>query len=129
MTRKPFDAPLMARSGRSAFLEGAARLNAIARPGEQNGDMPFTAAQDRLTAVSPDETWNRRFMSMAIGPATNTLSHAPAEAPLARPDLVLKEDLAPARKSLARPDKPGPIGAAIGKPPRRSLLSRMLGGR
>ncbi|HTQ12325.1 MAG TPA: hypothetical protein VMH86_00515 [Rhizomicrobium sp.] len=116
---------LIDTSRRSAFLDGAARLNAIARPGEQNGESPFVAAQDRLTAVSPDEVWNRRFMSMAIGPATTTFAATP---PAARPEPSAMEERAPAR-TLARPEKPGPIGAAIGKPIRRSLLSRMFGRR
>ena len=35
---------LLDKPRRSPFVEGAARMNAIARPGEQNGDVPFVAA-------------------------------------------------------------------------------------
>lgn len=122
MTKKtPKDAPLASGPSRSAFADSAARLNAIARPGEQSGDAPFAAAAGRIAAISPDETWNRRFMSAAIGPA-----QAIPAVPM--PKLVPQQEFAPTR-SAAKPEKPGPIGAAIGKPIRRSLLSRVFGGR
>ena len=115
---------------RSAFVEGAARLDRIARPGEQNGEAPapLQAAADRMAAISPDETWAKRFMSMGIGPER---SSALANPPIPRPKLAPKEQAAPApqmSRRLARSEKPMPIGAQIGKPARRSLLARLLRG-
>jgi hypothetical protein len=111
---------------RSAFVEGAARLDAIARPGAQNGEV--TEARDRMSAVSPDEVWNRRFMSMGIGP--DVPLRAP---PVPRPSLAPQPELAPPEplvaRGAARVQKGGAIGAAIGKPARRSLLTRLFRGR
>lgn len=121
---------LLDKPRRSPFVEGAARMNAIARPGEQNGDVPFVAAADRLAAISPDEAWSRRFASMAIGPAAG----APGQPPIPKPELAPAKDLAPtrsfansgAKSAAAKPQKPGPIGLAIGKPVRRSLMARLF---
>ena len=117
---------------RSAFVESAARLDRIARPGEQNGEAPapLQAAADRLAAISPDETWAKRFMSMGIGPDRER-SSALTDPPVPRPKLAPKPQASPASqmgRRLARPEKPMPIGAQIGKPLRRSLLARLLRG-
>ena len=115
---------LQAPSRRSNFIESASRLDRIARPGEQNGGASvLQPASSRMAAVSPDEAWTKRFMSMGIGPQ--------AAAPLAMPRPALKTEAAPAAmtaqpQKLAKPGKPQPIGAAIGKPVRRSLLGRMF---
>jgi hypothetical protein len=127
MTAKLTDGPR-----RSAFVESAARLDRIARPGEQNGEAPapLQAAADRMAAVSPDETWAKRFMSMGIGPDMER-SSALANPPLPRPKLAPKQQAAPAPqmgRRLAKPEKPMPIGAHIGKPVRRSLLGRLIRG-
>jgi hypothetical protein len=114
---------------RSAFVEGAARLDRIARPGEQNGEArPLQAAADRMSAISPDEAWAKRFMSAGIGPGKNR----PAPA-MSIPDLALVERTAPEpapqpRREISKSAKPLPIGAAIGKPMRRSWLGRLVRG-
>jgi len=112
---------------RSAFVEGAARLDRIARPGEQNGEArPLQAAADRMSAISPDEAWAKRFMSMGIGPGKNR----PAPA-VSIPDLALMERAAPEpapRREVSRSAKPVPIGVHIGKPMRRSWFGRLIRG-
>jgi hypothetical protein len=111
------------------FAESAARFAAIARP---NDPAPEAAAPaDRISAVSPDEAWSRRFMSMGIGPDKNFAGPIP---PIPAPDLAAAQEFAPQaelapKKTLARPEKGGPIGLAIGKPVRRSLVSRLFGRR
>jgi hypothetical protein len=112
---------------RSAFVEGAARLDRIARPGEQNGEArPLQAAADRMSAISPDEAWAKRFMSAGIGPGKNR----PVPA-MSIPDLALVERTAPEpapRREISKSAKPVPIGVHIGKPMRRSLFSRLIRG-
>jgi hypothetical protein len=113
---------------RSAFVEGAARLDRIARPTEQSREAPPPSGQGRMTAVSPDEAWARRFMSQGIGPGLER----PAPA-ISMPDLALVESAAPApmtppRREFSKPGKPVPIGVAIGKPVRRSWLGRLIRG-
>jgi hypothetical protein len=116
---------------RSAFVEGAARLDSIARPGGQNGEAPapLQAAADRMAAISPDEAWSKRFMSQGIGPGKNG-----PEPAVSIPDLALMESAPPKpepplRREFSKPGKPLPIGAAIGKPMRRSWLGRLIRGR
>jgi hypothetical protein len=118
--RKLMDGPV-----RSAFLDSAARLDRIARPSDQNGEAPLTAAPDRMAAVSPDEAWSRRFMSMGIGPDLSR-----PLPPVPQPELAPREEIAPEpalRREFSKPGKPMPIGLAIGKPMRRSLLARVFG--
>jgi hypothetical protein len=112
------------------FAESVARFAAIARP---NDPAPEAApAADRISAVSPDEVWSRRFMSMGIGPDKNFAGPVPR---IPAPDLAATpEEFAPQtelvpQKALGRPDKSGPIGLAIGKPVRRSLMAKLLGRR
>jgi len=117
----------------SPFAEGAARLAAIARPGDPAPAFEPVAPGDRMSAISPDEAWGRRFMSMSIGPDLSRpiapplpvldapVEHAAVLAP--KPEIVPERNVAAA---FAKPGKPQPIGAAIGKPVRRSLLSRMF---
>ncbi len=118
---------LMDGPKRSAFAESAARLDAIARPLEQNS--PMAPAADRMTAVSPDEAWSRRFMSTGIGPDL-AKPYEPAP-PIPQPQLApVEEIVAPAaslHRAFGRPDMAGPIGLAIGKPVKRPLLARLFG--
>jgi hypothetical protein len=122
---------LMDGSRRSAFAAGAARLGALARPGEPHAPIPEAAPGDRMSAVSPDEAWSRRFMSAGIGPDL-TRPMAPVQ-PIEQAVLAVQEAVVapePAlAKAFAKPGKPGPIGAVIGKPVRRSLLARVFGRR
>ncbi|HEY2071790.1 MAG TPA: hypothetical protein VGG48_19680 [Rhizomicrobium sp.] len=116
---------------RSAFAEGVARLDAIAKP--LGGTDELRSSVGRTSAVNPDEAWNRNFMSMGIGP--DTLN--PPSPPAARPVIAPQEELAPVRavepaapnREFGKPSlKSGLIGAAIGKPQRRSFLSRLIRG-
>lgn len=121
---------LLDRPLRSTFVESAARLARIARPGEQNGEglAPLQAAADRMSAVSPDESWAKRFMSMGIGPRAER-SSVLANPPIPRPKPAPKEQAAPAPQAsrrLAKPEKPMPMGAQIGKPVRRSWFGRLI---
>lgn len=111
-------------SRRSAFIEGAVRLDRVARPGEQNGAVPIllTEPPSRMAAVSPDEAWSKRFMSMGIGPQ----KAAPIPPLTATKPATKAEPVAAARPKAVRPEKPQPIGAYIGKPVRRSLLRRLF---
>jgi len=77
-------------------------------------------------AVSPDEAWSKRFMSMGIGPQ-KAAPIPPLTATRPAPQTKTEPVAAAAvRPKAARPEKPQPIGAYIGKPPRRSLLRRLF---
>ncbi|HEY8698141.1 MAG TPA: hypothetical protein VIM02_11010, partial [Rhizomicrobium sp.] len=66
-TRKLSDRPL-----RSAFAEAAERLEQTARAVKtqqvEETQGPPLGVPHRMTAISPDEAWSRKYMSQAIGP-------------------------------------------------------------
>ncbi|HEY1632298.1 MAG TPA: hypothetical protein VGF56_13355 [Rhizomicrobium sp.] len=130
-TKKPIGKPLIDGPFASPFAEGAARLAAIVRPGEPMPPLQVSKPCDRMSAISPDEAWGRRFMSMSIGPDLSRpiAPPPPVIEPVEQAVLAPRNEIAPERNvasAFAKPGKVQPIGAAIGKPVRRSLLSRMF---
>ena len=94
---------------------------------------PTPKAVGSSFAVSPEETWSRKFMTAGIGPQTFAAPQMPSIA-LAAP--LPGQPFAPAVGApAAAPAKtpgdlrPGAIGQALGKPAkRRSWLGRLLRG-
>lgn len=127
-TRKLSDRPL-----RSAFAEAAERLEQTARAVKtrqvEETQGPPLGVPHRMTAISPDEAWSKRYMSQAIGPRmdpmpfSGTSLHAPLIVPT--PQKVAERAFAPEPIVLKRG---APIGADIGRtvPQRRSWLGRLF---
>jgi hypothetical protein len=89
---------------------------------------PMPKAVGSSFAVSPEETWSRKFMTAGIGPQTFAAPQMPSIA-LAAP--LPGQPFAPSGVELKAPDdlRPGGIGQALGKPAkRRSWLGRLLRG-
>lgn len=128
----------------SAFATGAERLEQVARSlktqqiEERQGRSPLQVASSRLMAISPDEMWARQFSSQCIGPVCFKV--APGQ-DMALPKLTEAiQSVAPARTAIPAqasaqavrtasppPSKPVPMGAVIGKPPRRGFFRRFFG--
>jgi len=127
-TRKLSDRPLS-----SAFAEAAERLEQTARAVKtqqvEETQGPPLGAPHRMTAISPDEAWSRKYMSQAIGPRMDPLPfsgtslHVPPIVPAA-PKLA---ERAFASEPIV-PKRGAPIGADIGRalPQRRSWLARLF---
>jgi hypothetical protein len=137
----------------STFTAGAERLEQVARSlktqqiEEHQGRSPLQVASSRLMAISPDEMWARQFSSQCIGPVcfkvapgsdmtlpplTQAIqSFAPVRqtATMSVPAPVRAAAATAAPKADASPLGPVPMGALIGKPPRRGFLRRLFGGR
>jgi hypothetical protein len=88
---------------------------------------PTPKAVGSSFAVSPEETWSRKFMTAGIGPQTFAAPQMPSIA-LAAP--LPGQPFAPAAAALPPGDlRPAAIGQALGKPAkRRSWLGRLLRG-
>lgn len=72
------DKPVLSEP-RSAFLEGADRLDQVQRAVrvqhmEETGAM--AEPRRRMSAVSPDEAWSRKYMTQAIGPISEPAGQA-----------------------------------------------------
>jgi hypothetical protein len=127
-TRKSLDQPL-----RSAFADAAGRLEQVAHSVKaqqaQETQPPPPSGADRMTAISPDEAWSRKYMSQAIGPRLDPMPlvglsrHVPPIVPAAA---GLSERAFSAQPVV--PKRGAPIGADIGRglPQRRSWLARLF---
>lgn len=128
-TRKSLDQPL-----RSAFADAAGRLEQVAhsvkaQQAHETQPPPPSGAAHRMTAVSPDEAWSRKYMSQAIGPRLDPMPlaglsrHVPPIVPAAA---GLSER--PFAAQPVVPKRGAPIGADIGRagPHRRSWLARLF---
>jgi hypothetical protein len=136
-------------SGRGALADAAERLDRVARVVKdqqlaETRSGPRIALNDVYIA-SPEEAWAKKFMTQAIGPAALRLE--PPAAPFCQADLarqglcsmqpeVLAAEPVPPVRTMAVPEvRPaqesprGPIGGAIGKPPRKRGLFRFFGRR
>ena len=129
----------MSSQNNRAFAAGAERLEQVARSlksrqiEEQQGTS-FQVASSRMMAVSPDEMWARQFSSQCIGPVC--FKTAPGSDMALPPLTHALQGFVPVRQGAASSpaapvasksfEKQVPMGAAIGKPVRRSLLQRMF---
>lgn len=102
-----------------------------------NAPMPKTVSS--AFAVSPEETWSKKFMTAGIGPQAFSAHQMPAiniAAPVAntvvfRPveEPPAPAKAAPALKAATPVVRPGHIGAALAKPaPRRTWFGRLIRG-
>ncbi|HUJ45771.1 MAG TPA: hypothetical protein VLV55_01460 [Rhizomicrobium sp.] len=60
---------------RSAFLEGAERLDEVQRAiksTQLEASGTIAEARRRTAAISPDEAWSQKYMTQAIGPVSET---------------------------------------------------------
>jgi hypothetical protein len=128
----------------SRFMESAERLDGVVRAlkmqqiGERQGPVQLTPAN--MTAASPDELWAKQFATQCIGPVCFKV--APGSE-MTFPTLTQSlQNLPPSRQSAYAPPhektaavsvspqataRATHIGAAVGKPMRRSLIARMFG--
>jgi hypothetical protein len=128
------DKPLFEKQNRSALTEGAARFDSLARElktqqialtkGLPAGEQPPVAVP------SPDEAWNRNFMSQAIGPRFDLPPIVPVMQAPPMPNISIElpqaRSVAPAAEIALR-EPVGPLREQIGKPQqRRSWLGRLL---
>lgn len=132
---------------RGALAEAAERLDRVARVVKdqqlaETRSGPRIALNDAYIA-SPEEAWAKKFMTQAIGPAAMRLEAPPApfcQADLAKQGLCSMQPEvlaapAPAVRAAAPEVRPaqesprGPIGGAIGKPPRKRRFLGLFGGR
>jgi hypothetical protein len=89
---------------------------------------PTPKAVGNSFAVSPEETWSRKFMTAGIGPQTFAALQMPSIA-LAAPLPGQPFAPVPAEPNIPGDLRPGAIGQALGKPAkRRSWLGRLLRG-
>jgi hypothetical protein len=138
--KSPFE-----KSGSSAFADGAARFDALAKELKTQQIARIGGASSltyRPPAVSPDETWARNYMTQSIGPQLEmprmasitlppmpdvSLDFAPAEVVPPKPDVARTGEVGTERVPL---DVSQPIGTRLGRPePRRSWLGRLLRGK
>lgn len=115
------------------LAEGAARLERLARI-VKDSQLARTKAKagpavTEAFVLSPEEAWAKKYMTHCIGPVC---FEAPAE-----PSVFAKYAAQPSKPAASQgystetapapPRDAGPIGLAIGKPPRRSWVGRLFG--
>ncbi|HEY2032070.1 MAG TPA: hypothetical protein VGH02_00135 [Rhizomicrobium sp.] len=130
---------------RSRFMESAERLEGVVRALKtrqiEEWQGPVQLVSGRMTAASPDELWAKQFATQCIGPVCFKV--APGS-DMALPPLTQSlQSLPPARQSAYAPppaavrpaivaiphkiETDSHIGAALGKPMRRSLFAKIFG--
>ena len=117
---------------RSAFLEGAERLDQMQRAiksTQMETSGTIAEARRRTVAISPDEAWSQKYMTQAIGPVPDAAVRSVSETvksvlaasearPLVPEEIAPKADLANVR----------PMNQELGRRPlkQRSWFGRLL---
>ena len=121
---------------RGAFVESAERLEKIAGDvkAQQIAEMQASLPQTpRMSAVSPDEAWSKKFMTQGIGTKPDMIGVS-GMTPMPHATFVMS-DVVPPRSVIAetvkRPivESSAPMNLRIGKKdegPKRSWLGRLL---
>jgi len=122
---------------RGAFAEGAERLEKLASDVkvQQLSEMQSTLPQaPRMSAVSPDEIWAKKYMSQGIGHAPDIIGVS-GMTPMPHAAFVMKEFASPrppVAEAVKRPaitETNAPMNMRIGKKedrPKRTWLGRLL---
>jgi len=115
---------------RSAFLEGAERLDQMQRAiknTQMEASGTIAEARRRKAAISPDEAWSQKYMTQAIGPVSETAARPVSEFMTTVPamgEARTPEEIAP----KAELGKLRPMNQELGRRQlkQRSWLGRLL---